>query len=363
MPQVTISRNEPSAGCRPRGLNPASRRWFTPLPCPAMGPRLGCLLLAGLFCQSVLALSGNVVWAQYPPVHYFHSADLPPGTVGRGQLQRGGPLRGYFQPVEVRVPDGVLLSVAQEGQFEDTAQSSIAAGMLIGEVYRFRVANIPFFEGLEVYPTIEVVNRLYPPPGLERKFPIPVQITQEELELALNGNFVTRVIYLEDKETALPQAQDPNLQPYYQVRSDEDPLQVADQLGRPMAILRMGSRVPDRDPHSGRFNFGTPPLIKFPAAAEPIPASPDRAPATAAPDKAAAAASPDNSPVERAAQHYPRTPLPTPYAPQFAPQYAPQFAPQYAPQYAPQFAPQFAPEMAPQTAYPGQPRTQTPWHR
>jgi hypothetical protein len=345
MTQVTLLRNEPSAGCHASGSHRGSRRWFPALPCPATRTRLGHLLLAGLIWSSALLLN-HVAWAQYPPIHYFHSSDLPPGTVGRGQLERGGPLRGYFQPVEVRVPDGVLLSVAQAGQFEEAAGSSIAAGMLIGEVYRFRVANISFFEGLEVYPTIEVINRLYPPPGLERKFPIPVQITQEELELALNGNFVTRVIYLENPETALPQAQDPDLQPYYQVRSDEDPLLVADRLGRPMAILRMGSRVPDRDPQSGRFTFGAPPLIKFPPAVEPIPTSPDK------------------SPVEREARDYPRTPLPAPqFAPQVAPQFAPQVAPQFAPQMAPQFAPQMAPQYAPQTVYPGQPRTQTPWLR
>ena len=42
----------------------------------------------------------------------------------------------------------------------------------------------------------------------------------------------------------------------------EDPLKVADKLGRPMAILRMGSRIPDMDAAHARFIYGSPPLVK-----------------------------------------------------------------------------------------------------
>ena len=39
------------------------------------------------------------------------------------------------------------------------------AGLLIGSVYRLRVTSIPLAEGLEVFPTIEVIDRLYAPLG------------------------------------------------------------------------------------------------------------------------------------------------------------------------------------------------------
>ncbi|MCL4202652.1 MAG: hypothetical protein KJ000_09160 [Pirellulaceae bacterium] len=195
------------------------------------------------------------------PVHYFHSAHLPPGTVGQGQLLRGGPLPGYFQPVEIQAPRGARISLAVDGQFQSPQEAPVMAGMLIGAVYRFKVSGIPRREGFEVFPTIEVINRLYPPPGLATHFPIPVQLTQEELEMALSGNFVTRVIYLENPNNALPVQSDPQRQLYYEVRGIDDPLQVADRLGRPVAILRMGSRVPDFDAVSQRFLFDSPPLL------------------------------------------------------------------------------------------------------
>jgi hypothetical protein len=188
---------------------------------------------------------------------------MPPGVVGSAQLLRGGPLPGYYQPVELSGPAGSRIGLAVAGVFEAPAPGPVLAGMLIGQVYRVKITQIPRNEGLEVFPTIEVINRLYPPPGLESRYPIPVQFTLQELEMALSGRLVTRVIYLEDPDTALPVQDQPDWQRYYEVRADDDPLQVADRLGRPVAIMRMGSRTPEVDQVSQRFLFQCPPLVKL----------------------------------------------------------------------------------------------------
>jgi hypothetical protein len=156
-----------------------------------------------------------------------------------------------------------MISLASHGQFESPQPSPVLAGMLIGQVYRLKITGIPRNEGFEVFPTVEVINRLYPPPGLENHFPIPVHFTLQELELALSGRLVTRVIYLEDPQNALPVPDEPGQQRYFEIRSDEDPLKAADRLGRPVAILRMGSRTPDYDEVSGQFLFACPPLVKL----------------------------------------------------------------------------------------------------
>jgi len=215
-------------------------------------------------CGCVL-LGVCVILGAYRPaaaqrgVHYLQSTQLPPGAVAQGQLLRGGPRPGYVQPVQILVPDGAKVSVNVNGHFDVTRSGPVTAGMLIGPVYQLKITNIPFNEGYEVYPTIEVIDRLYPPPGQEPRFPIPVQLTQEELELALSGRFVTRVIYLEDQATALPRRDDGNFQRYFEAPPQQDPLYVADRLGRPMAILRMGSRVPDA--YAGAV---TAPVIVYP---------------------------------------------------------------------------------------------------
>lgn len=225
--------------------------------------RLVGLVRVVIGALSLVAAACVPAAAQQRPLHYFHSADLPPGAIGSGQVLRGGPTRCYFQPVEIRVPRGVLISPAVNGQFAEPQADGVLVGLQIGPVYRFKVAGIPDHETDEVYPTVEVISRLHPPPGQAARFPIPIDVTREEIEMALSGRFVTRVIYLEDPNNALPLAEDPAQQRYFEVRPGQDPLRVADELGRPMAILRMGSRIPDpaRETTNLGYQYGTPPLM------------------------------------------------------------------------------------------------------
>jgi hypothetical protein len=201
--------------------------------------------------------------AQKPPLHFQHGGVLSPGAIGRQQLLRGGPLAGYVQPVEITAPEGALVSLAEDGSFERPVATPRKVGLHIAPVYRLKVTNIPRHEGEEVFPTLEVIDRLYPPAGAETRFPIPIQLTQEELELALSGAFVTRVIYLEDPQMALPHAEVNGEQIWMQVGSDEDPLVAADERGRPVAILRLGGRVPDANGPDDTFLFGSPPWVQY----------------------------------------------------------------------------------------------------
>lgn len=194
-------------------------------------------------------------------VHYPHGPWSPPGHVGRAALARGGPLLGYFQPVQIILPEGAAISLAAHGTFTEPASAPLKVGLLIGQVYRLRISEIPDYPGEELFPTIELVDRLYPPPGLRWKFPIPVEITQADLKAAFTGRFVTRVVYLEDPEHALPVQGDPLHPAWWESAPRENPLELADRLGRPMAIVRLGGRVPNPDLESDpAFLAGCPPF-------------------------------------------------------------------------------------------------------
>ena len=106
--------------------------------------------------------------AQQPNVHYWHHGVMPPGAIGSRQLQRGGPLPGFFQPVEIKAPPGARAFAG--GRSASSTNRGPARGRpacLIGAVYRLRVTNIRLAEGAEVFPTIEVIDRLYAPAGQE----------------------------------------------------------------------------------------------------------------------------------------------------------------------------------------------------
>jgi len=237
-----------------------------PLRCPVSNKHICWAPVARqVMLVAILGLAAWPIRAQEPSVHFMYPPGLPPGAIGSQQLQRGGPLAGYFQPVEIRASEGALISLAEEGRFTAPQPVPLRVGMLVGQVYRFSVVNIPLREGAEVFPTIEVINRLYPPRGQETRFPIIIELTRDDVHLALAGKFVTRVVYLEDPARATPVRQIDKGQGWFEVGPGKDPLAVADVLGRPMAIVRLGGRVPDQPeaPDMG-FLFGCPPLIKFP---------------------------------------------------------------------------------------------------
>ena len=59
---------------------------------------------------ALLTLIATTSVAQEGRVHYWHHGIMPPGAIGGRQLLRGGPLPGYFQPVEIKAPAGALIS-------------------------------------------------------------------------------------------------------------------------------------------------------------------------------------------------------------------------------------------------------------
>jgi hypothetical protein len=212
------------------------------------------------------ALLGHAVHGQsrqpLPNVHYFLDARQAPGVVASAQIARGARGVGTFQAVSLTGPQDLKIALAKDGQFLPPLDAPVTTGMLGGGVYRFRVTNIPFRPGEELYPTVEVIDRIYPPAGREHRFPIPVVLTEEDLRQALDGALVTRVIYLEDSELAEPIATTPESPLVLNVSPAANALQVADQLGKPVAILRIGSRVPmNANGDLTDFLYGCPPWV------------------------------------------------------------------------------------------------------
>ena len=190
--------------------------------------------------------------------HRLLTGDMPPGYVGQARLAGRGFVNGYFQPVALTGPKGTRFALTRNGGYSEGAEL-LQAGLLVGSVYRFQVTRIPMMEGAELYPTLEVIDRTYPPPGLPTRYPIVINLDQEDLESALSGKMVTRVIYLEDPQTAVPMQQTPLTNRPVEVAEYQDALAVADRLGRPVAIVRIGSLAPPRTPAlMPGFFFGFP---------------------------------------------------------------------------------------------------------
>lgn len=241
------------------------------------------------------------------PSNTYHllNSNAPPGVVAAAQVAGRRKGVGTFTAVSIIGSKGLRVGLARQGQLLTPIDAPVTTGMLVGAVYRFHVTNIPDHEGEELYPTLEIIDRTNPEPGREHRFPIPVVLTDEDLHLALSGALITRVIYLEDSDVAEPVATKPEIQMTYDIGTNENALRTADVLGKPVAILRIGSRVPN-DPQADltEFLYGCPPWI-------PLPVAPNREALIRE------GRLPEIVPVEREkavypedeTQHYPRVPL------------------------------------------------------
>jgi hypothetical protein len=229
--------------------------------------------LASLPLASAQGYSGNAPLPHTYPhgnVHRLFSGDAPPGVIGAARLQRWGAVVGHYQGVAFRGPGTTQFSLPLDGVFQPPADKPLCAGLLIGAVYRFKVTSIPGYEGEELFPTVEVIDRTYPPESLAARFPIPINLEIEDLEDALEGRLVTRVIYLEDPGTAVPLPETPDSARAFDIPGSQDPLAVADTLGKPVAILRLGSVTPPTaEALLPQFFLGYPPWL--PAMIQPTP--------------------------------------------------------------------------------------------
>ena len=152
-----------------------------------------------LLCVHAIAVFGQ---AQLLPTS--QNQQLQPGAIGHRQLLHSDPLREYFsQPVQINAPDGAVVATFGNGELGGS-YGQLNVALQVGSVYRFRVSEIANLGSTELYPSIEVIDRLYPPKGQEREFPIPVELAADDLKLAANGKYVTRVIYIEDPDDTFP---------------------------------------------------------------------------------------------------------------------------------------------------------------
>ena len=202
-------------------------------------------------------------------LHSLYPEGLPTGSTIDTSLYRG--LTGHEQLVEIRLPVGVRIAPVVPGtqSWDQSEETTLRLGLQVGSVWRFRLTQIPLHDQAELYPTVELFDRLYTPDSLRDRFPLRIELTQSDLEFALAGKLVTRVIYLEDPETALPVADADRGEGLgsFDIAPGDDPITIADLFGRPLAIVRIGGRSPmnSESPDLG-FTFGAPPYLRYPSA-------------------------------------------------------------------------------------------------
>src|SRR5205807_2085944 len=97
--------------------------------------------------------------------------------------------------------------------------------------------------GAELYPTLEVRGTLQLPVNVRAaNYPAPIVFSQDDIERALAGTLLTKVIYLEHPDRAFATATEADQPLQIDVRSNIDPIAEARERGRPFLIVRFGGR-------------------------------------------------------------------------------------------------------------------------
>jgi uncharacterized repeat protein (TIGR01451 family) len=153
-------------------------------------------------------------------------------------------------------PEGVVVEVlgpAAEPVGVGEHPGLLTVGLRQGLGYRLKLSNLPNRPEKALYPVVEVVGHLHRPTGADpSRYPVRIVFRDEDLESASdNGRLITQIVYLEDPEQAIPVHLPKNEVPSVDLSPAENPLRVAAALGRPMAIVHLGSRVPSEFEMSG----------------------------------------------------------------------------------------------------------------
>jgi uncharacterized repeat protein (TIGR01451 family) len=180
----------------------------------------------------------------------------PGGAVGEAAPAAAPALEPGVQVVRFQGPPGLTVEVLAP------APSPVPAGdgggiitvcLKRGVGYRLRISNIPERPGSVLFPVIEVVGHLHRPDDIPpAKYPIRVIFSEDDLYDAVDrARLVTKVVYLEDPDQAVPFRMHKDEIPVLTLSPTELPLQVASALGRPVAIVRLGGRKPTNEEIQG----------------------------------------------------------------------------------------------------------------
>ncbi|MEO6810735.1 MAG: DUF11 domain-containing protein [Isosphaeraceae bacterium] len=201
------------------------------------------------------------------PGSIVEAPELPgSANVGPPQVVEGGPqvspLPPQVQVVRFQGPEGVQVDVlgpAPEPVPIGDGKGLLTVGLRVGVGYRLRLSNLPNRPGVELFLVVEIVGHLHRPPGIDPgRYPIRIIFSAEDLADSVERTrLVTKVVYLEDPDQAFPLALPKDEIPTATLTPAEEPLRVAEALGRVMAVVRLGGRTPTPEEMNGAETLGS----------------------------------------------------------------------------------------------------------
>jgi uncharacterized repeat protein (TIGR01451 family) len=203
-----------------------------PVPVPGQGPRAGVA----------------AVGAQ--PPHPDFDLMMQPGM--------GLPVAAPLVAAKFITPKDVRATAYPGAPFSRMYDAAAVVGLRPGYVYRFELTNLPYAPGKAIYPEVEVRGTLVPRAGMRyMNYPLPITLSQNDIDKVLKGVVITKVIYLEDPDKALPTQVDRDAPVEMPDGTESAAVKAALDNGRLMAIVRVGNRKPTEEQLRSFAIYGT----------------------------------------------------------------------------------------------------------
>jgi uncharacterized repeat protein (TIGR01451 family) len=144
--------------------------------------------------------------------------------------------------VRIVGPAGMRVTFYQ-GAAARELTAPVTVGLRPGYIHRIKVAGLPQHPNMEFFPTLAVIGTLTLPHGIcASDHPAPIVIGEPDTERVMAGSLITKVVFLESPDKAEQAAREKD-QPFeIDMLPGRDPMEQARRLGRPMVVLRMGTR-------------------------------------------------------------------------------------------------------------------------
>jgi hypothetical protein len=152
-----------------------------------------------------------------------------------------------MRPSQVKFvgPDGMQVRWSVSGRDTFDSEPLVVPGrnnFAQNAIYRLKLTNVPERPGVELYPTLEVAPTMPQSEAFLDHSTIPVQLSEEDFDQVLAGNYVTKVIYIPDPEFQELAIADVETLVSTRLDPGVDPVVEADRRGTILAILRLGNK-------------------------------------------------------------------------------------------------------------------------
>jgi uncharacterized repeat protein (TIGR01451 family) len=173
---------------------------------------------AVVVCSLLPAAHGQVPGRGPSPLLFIRFNGAPTGRVTVYRGDQGGPREHEF-PVTI--------------------------GFRPGYIYRVKIDGLPG-QKQPLYPTLEVRGSLCLTPHVNpAEYPAPLVLTETDVVHIFEGVFLTKAIYLEHPDCAVPEATRPGQLIERAADPGDDLLEESRHYGRPMVVVRVGERPVD----------------------------------------------------------------------------------------------------------------------